>query len=214
MRAVIFANGHIEDLEHAHSLLRPGDFIIAADGGGLHCATMGIRPDALVGDMDSLPEALVVLFESGGSQVQRFSSDKDETDLELALLFALQRGAESLLLLGLLGGRWDMTLANLLLLAQPRFAGIPVQVVDGLDALYLLRGGETLALSGHPGDRVSVLPLNSQVNGLTYRGLAYPLQNAALPFGSPRGVSNTLLGSQAEISLTHGLVLCIHSRQK
>jgi thiamine pyrophosphokinase len=202
---VIFANGDVT----ANPIEIPPDaFVMAADGGARHCLATGITPHLVIGDFDSLTKDEISKLKAKGASLVRYPADKDETDLELALEYALNAGGQNITLYGLLGGRWDMSFANLLLLAAPRFSGVQCRVIAGERAhILILRGGETLKLQGQTGDTVSVLPIHGDVHGLTYRGLKWSLKNADLDFGSPRGVSNTFTGSQAMIRLEAGVAL-------
>jgi thiamine pyrophosphokinase len=201
---VIFANGDLPDLPLP---LPDHDLLIAADGGAAHALRFGLVPDEVIGDLDSVSEADVARVEAAGGTVHRFPMDKDETDLELALNHASACGAARITCFGLTGGRWDMTVANFLLLAGSRYAGIDLLAVAGDTRIHVLRGGERLPIVGRAGDTVSVLPVNGPAIGLTYEGLSWPLHNADLPFGSPRGVSNTMEAERATISLREGVVL-------
>lgn len=207
MKFIIIANGTLTASEIE---LDPHAHILAADGGAQHCLLLGIVPEAAIGDFDSLSAQEIRQLEASGTVLHRFPADKDETDLELALDYALSAGADEMVLYGLLGGRWDMSFANILLLAAPRYAGIRFQVITEGTNLYILRGGESLDLVGEVGDTVSVLPLGMALNGLNYSGLAWPLENANLPHSSPRGISNSMEGHSARISLEDGLALVIH----
>jgi thiamine pyrophosphokinase len=205
----IFANGEIEKDQID---LPQNSIIIAADGGARHCLHLGIHPEVVIGDFDSLTAEEIASLEARGSNLIHHPVDKDETDLELALNHALELGANQITLYGLLGGRWDMSFANLLLLAAPKYAGIRFLVLSGNTEAYLLRGGETLTIRGQPGDTVSAVPLADAARGLTYEGLQWPLKEANLPFGTPRGVSNTLVSQEARVHLKQGIlfVFLIH----
>ena len=183
------------------------EMVIAADGGTRHCFKLGITPDVVIGDFDSLSKEEISTLEKKHIEIIRHPVDKDETDLELALHKALELGATRITLYGLLGGRWDMSFANLLLLAMPHFAGIRFRVVAGKTEAFILRSGETLELQGESEDTVSVVPLNQRIHGLTYDGLQWPLEGATLDFGTPRGVSNRFVNSPAHIHLDDGLLL-------
>jgi thiamine pyrophosphokinase len=208
-RAVIFANGELSQPESVLRLLRPDDLLIAADGGGKHCEALGLQPHLLVGDMDSLDPAIATRFEAAGSQVLRYPIHKDYTDLELALLQALERGADDIIVLAALGRRWDQTLANLLLPAGQAFESASIRLVDGSQEIQLLRPGKWFALHGQPGDTLSLVPLLGAACGISTQGLEYPLNDENLEFGSTRGVSNVLLESSARIYLRQGLLLCV-----
>jgi len=181
--------------------------VLCADGGTLHALALGLHPDVVIGDLDSLPEAVRDRLEAAGTQFLRFPRDKDYTDLELALQYALGQGAEDILLLGLLGGRLDQTLANVLLLARPEWDAARLWFAYGSERAYLLRGGESLTLRGRPGDIVSLIPLTPTVTGVTTQGLRWPLHNATLHFGHTLTVSNELVGEEAVVRVGEGRVV-------
>ncbi len=208
MRAVIFASGSLAhpELDRAH--LRPDDWLIAADGGARHCHALGLLPRTLVGDFDSLSPSDVEAYRQQGVEVVPHPRRKDETDLELALRLAADRGAAEALVLGALGQRWDQTLANLLLPAAPGLEGLAVRVIDGPQEIVALRAGQSLTLEGQPGDTVSLIPLAYDAR-VTTEGLEYPLRRGLLPFGSTLGISNTMLSRHAHVRADDGRVLCM-----
>ena len=214
MRAVIFANGELNNPQQTNHWISAEDLLIAADGGSRHCLALGLTPKVIVGDFDSLETELLEKFKSLGSQVVRHPARKDFTDLELALRYACEQGVEDILVLGALGARWDQTLANLLLPTHPDLASAKIRLLDGRQEISLIRPGERLQVHGNPGDTVSLIPLNEHVNGVRTQGLEYPLNDEALDFGATRGVSNVLLDDQAEIFIQAGLLLCILIHQE
>ncbi len=206
MRAVIFANGSLDNPTAARALLRPDDTIIAADGGAAHCRTLGITPALIVGDLDSLSQVDQTHWENQGVQIIRHDRRKDETDLELALLYAQGLDREEALVLGALGGRWDQTFANLLLPAYHNLESLPVTFWhDGL-WIYVVRASRTIR--GHAGQTVSLIPVGGDVHGVSTTGLEYPLQGETLYFGATRGVSNVLQGETATVQVQDGMLLC------
>jgi thiamine pyrophosphokinase len=212
-RCVIFANGTIPDLPAARAAIRPDDLIIAADGGSRHCLALNLSPEFVIGDLDSLEPTEQARLQTGGSRFEQHPRDKDQTDLELAIRFAVSAGAPEILLLGLLGGRLDQTLANLLLLARPDWGQVRLSLVDGPDTAWLLRSGDSLQIAGIPGDLVSLIPLSNSVTGVTTWQLRWPLQAARLPFGSTWGISNEILTAPAAVQIDAGLLLVIHRQE-
>ncbi len=208
MRSVIFANGNPPTESQAAVRLKQNDLLIAADGGARACAALGLQPHVLIGDFDSLSPLEVESFTAQGAQVVRHPRRKDFTDLELALTYAAEQGSEEALVYGALGLRWDMTLANLLLPAAAHLQGMTVRLLDGLQEICLLCPGRALELSGQPGDTVSLVPVGGDALEVTTEGLEYPLHAETLYFGATRGVSNTLVGERAWVSLGSGLLIC------
>lgn len=207
MRAVIFANGVLSDPAGAKKLLDPQDILIAADGGARHCRTLGLNPDTIIGDMDSLTPAELEEFEQRGAQLITFPSDKNETDLELALLHARRLGAKEILILAGLGRRWDQTLANILLPAYHRLTSLSIAFWEAGQWLYLV--SEQLEITTQPGSTVSLIPIAGDALGVTATGLQWPLTNETLHFGASRGVSNQMQAASARISLDQGLLLVV-----
>lgn len=206
MRIVIFANGHLPNLEKARALLREGDFIIAADGGLRHALALGCTPHVLIGDLDSLPEG----FEASNfdGEIVLFPKDKNETDLELAIQHALTLKPDSILILGALGGRMDQTLANIALLSDARLSGFDIRIHDGVEEIFLCR--DQVRFEGRGGDLVSLIPWGGEVAGVVTSGLKWALQNETLYPAKTRGVSNEMTADMATVSIQSGLLLIIH----
>ena len=210
MRAIIFANGEFPDPQGARDLLRPGDLIIAADGGTRHALATGVIPHVVIGDLDSLSPADLAQVEADGSRIIRFSPRKDETDLELALLHAARAGASEIIILAALGGRLDQTIANVLLLSLPELKELGVRIVEGAQSVFLIQDETTI--EGQPGDTVSLIPLGGDAVGVTTEGLEWPLCEETLRFGPARGVSNVLTAEQARVRVQRGILLCMVTR--
>jgi thiamine pyrophosphokinase len=208
VHAIIVANAPGFDAAPFAKLLDSADLLIAADGGGNTLYAAGVVPHIIVGDLDSLGAAAEAAFRAAGAEVRRFPAEKDETDLELALLLAVERGAGQIDILGALGGRWDQALANVAMLALPELAGIRVRLLDVDQEAFLVRG--EAAIAGAEGDTVSLLPLGGAAHGITTGGLYYPLDGATLRFERSRGVSNVITSSPASVSVREGLLLVVH----
>ncbi len=209
-RAVIFANGDLPDLERLRAWLRSDDMLIAADGGLRHISALGLIPHLVIGDLDSADPLELAVAEAAGCQVQRFPVEKDETDLELAINYALARGFHSLRITAALGGRLDHTLGNLMILARPELAGLDLRLDDGREEVWLARGQAEIL--GRPGDRVSLLPLGGPVEGITTEELRYPLRNETLYAEHSRGISNEMLEDRALVRFENGILIVIHTR--
>lgn len=208
MRAVILAGGALPHAQADQEHIRPDDLLLAADGGGHHCLALGLLPAAVIGDFDSLGAQEIQALQNLGAELVRHPARKDQTDLELAVRYALEKGAEEILILGGLGARWDQTIATVLLAGAPGLGKVRLRILDGPQEIHSLQAGETLELRGRVGDIVSLIPLAGDALGVTAQGLEYPLRAGTLPFGSTLGISNSLAEPMARITFEHGLILC------
>jgi thiamine pyrophosphokinase len=171
---------------------------------------MGVIPDVVVGDMDSLNPGLRSELGAAGVRFEVYPTRKDETDLELALRLAIEEGSSEIEILGMMGGRLDQSLANLLLLARPEWVSAWVRVTEGDQTAWPVRGGQETTIEGVRGDVVSLVPLSPQVTGVTLEGVEWPLHAATLRFGSTLTISNILTGPRARLRVEEGLVLVVH----
>ena len=206
MKAVVVANGDALPADRAHAV--SADLLIAADGGALLCSRWDLPPRIVVGDLDSLGVERAEELRQAGVQVVAYAADKDESDTELAVRWALEAGADEIVLVAGLGGqRLDHEVANVLLVADPRLAG-RIRAVRGDTTLSALHSGGSRLLSGVPGDIVTLLPIGG-VSGVTTDGLRYPLRGEALRAGAARGLSNVLERPDARVSVAEGALIVI-----
>lgn len=211
-RAIVLSNGLIGDAKIIRGRLSAWQDarVVAADAGSRLAPVLGLRLDLVIGDFDSLGAEERAKLEEQGVPVEVVSPEKDETDLELALLTAADRGAQRIAVLGAVGGRLDMAVSNMLLLAHPRLEGIHIELWEGAQTAWLIRppGGE---ISGQAGDTVSLIPLAGDAAGITTHRLAYPLRGGTLHFGAARGISNVMTEATAQVALTAGLLMVVHT---
>lgn len=207
MKAIIIANGQIRDSDFYRSLIAPTDLAICADGGVNNALALGLQPKVVIGDLDSFDENLRSRLEKRHCQFIVYPARKDETDLELAIKYAAEQGAQEILILGALGDRLDHTLANVLLLALPELRPVKVKILDGRQEVFLIRN--EVLIEGQVGDTLSLLPLTEEVTGIYTQGLEYPLENGTLYLGPTLGVSNTLTAPQARVRIGQGLLLAV-----
>ena len=105
MRAIVFINGLIDDYAPLKAWITAGDYLVGADGGTRHCLALGYRPHVVVGDLDSLDEDIVAQLQTQGAIIDRYPAAKNHTDLELAIMRAIDDGCTEIVLMGALGGR-------------------------------------------------------------------------------------------------------------
>ena len=184
--------------------IRKDDLVIAADGGLRHTQALGIHPDVILGDFDSLgyiPE---------GSSV--FRVEKDDTDMMLAIRLGLERGCREFLLYGAMDGpRLDHTIANLQTLSYLTEHGAWGYLIGNHHIATCVRRG-SLVFSEKAEGIVSVFCQGADASNVTLEGLHYPLNNAKLTAHFPLGVSNHFLGQPARVRVGEGTLLCLWDR--
>ena len=178
----------------------PGDYVIAADGGYLHCREAGLVPDLLLGDFDSL-DAL-----PGDIDVERFPVDKDDTDSMLAMKLGLEKGYRTFHLYGGTGGRMDHTLANLQGLAYLARQGARGYLYDA-SYVFTALWNSSLDLPAREEGIFSVFALGETARGVSILGGRYPLEGGELSPFFPLGVSNHFEGRPVRVSVEKGCLL-------
>jgi len=206
----IFVNGQLPENAALKGMIHPGDWLVAVDGGYRHLKALGLKPELVIGDLDSLTEAELSEIQEAKIPIQRFPTEKDEIDLELAINAALDRGRLPVRIAAAMGGRLDQLVGNLALLQRPDLLGLDVRLEDGVTEAWIIR--KEGALSGKVGDLVSLLPVGGAVYGVTTEGLKYPLRAETLFPYRTRGISNELVGTEALVRITDGSLLCVHIR--
>lgn len=208
---LIFGSGPLGFPPETYNSLIHADLVIAADGGANHCAYLDIVPDYLIGDLDSIYPQLLEIHEKNNTQILRYPQAKNATDLELALDFALQESTKEIWLLGVLGNRWDMSLANIMVAASDKFKDLEISLFCQNSIIKILHPKITHLFPRCREKTVSFIPLNSDVLGVTLEGFSYPLNSENLPLGSTRGVSNIIKSAQASELHEKGILLCIEN---
>ncbi|NJC96717.1 MAG: thiamine diphosphokinase [Anaerolineales bacterium] len=209
-RIIIFVNGELPDIGKARAILQNDDFIICADGGTRHALALDLKPDLVIGDMDSTEKEDLQELQNEGVAIELFPRDKDETDLELAVARAVEKSPRQILIVAALGGRLDQTLANIALLSDPRFATLDLRLDDGVEEILFCR--EQAEVRGGGGDIVSLIPWGAPVHHVRTQGLKWALNNETLAPERTRGISNEMLSDIASVKIGSGLLLIVHRR--
>ena len=182
---------------------KPGDLVIAADGGYRYLQTIGIAPHILLGDFDSLGEPPAL----DGVELLRHPVRKDDTDTGLALSVGYDRGYRDFALYGCGGGRIDHLLANLQSMGRYAGMGATVRLIDPGYTAYALSNGRLELPPAPKGTLVSVFCHGQAARGITLQGLSYPLEDAELTCDWPLGVSNAYEAEQPVIQVKDGTLL-------
>lgn len=207
-RAIIFCNGNTPP-KTIIDIYKLSDTIICADGGTKHALKLGITPTIVIGDLDSLPKTTVKDLEKKRIIFLQFPPEKDQTDGELAIHFAIEKGFSEIIVTGSFGDRIDHFLGVLLFAAKQNSN---ITFLEGKQSLTVVSG--TQEIRGEKGDTVSLIPLFGDAKGVMTKGLLYSLKNESLFIGKTRGVSNEMISKKATIKVVSGVVLVIHTFSK
>ena len=198
-RIALVCGAPVENPEKIKAQITRFPCLVAVNGGTNHCIKLGLRPDLIIGDLDSADPNLLKIVSN--IPVKSYPKDKDKTDLEIALEL-MSQSADEMTVFGGLSGRTDHLLGNLILLS--RYPG-KVILESEKESLFVIDG--KVSIPTYPGQLISLIPLNGPVNGIRTKELKWPLVNATLDKQFV-GISNEALSSQVEISVADGDLLC------
>ncbi len=210
MRTLIFGNGSIHDYDIVKKYLCKDSIIICCDGGMRHALVLDIIPDFIIGDLDSAKGEDIDYFKRKNVEFFEFPSEKDKTDMEIAVQFAINKGNSEIYLFGALGSRIDHSLANMHILKLCCDNGIKAFIVDEKNVITMTNS--KIEINGNKGDIISLIPFTPSVENVTTNGLYYKLENAVLYAESSRGISNVMLENKASVDLSKGILFVIKSQ--
>jgi thiamine pyrophosphokinase len=206
MQAIVAAGG--DPLDDAwRTSLPAAELVIAADSGLAHLYALGLTPDVVVGDLDSVDPEHLRRADREGVRIDRYSTDKDATDLELALTVAQDLGATAVTVIGGSGGRLDHLLGGLNLLAAPRWSTMRITALAGPARLTVIHDGAEL--TGSVGSIVTLLAIGGTARGITTTGLRWPLHHDDLEPTSTRGISNEITDQIVTVQVRTGTLFAI-----
>ena len=206
MKAWIFTGGDIFP-DNIPERPEAGDLCIAADAGLNNARALGVRVSVVIGDFDSLGRRPNV---DPDVEVITLPAEKDETDTQLAVQTALERGAKWINIIGGLGGRLDHTLSNLSILEDLCLLGVHATIANGQSRARYLKATSTL-LARTKYRYVSLIAADPIVKGVSIEGCKYPLEKATLRRTHQYAVSNEIEGNCCLISVRKGAVYVIES---
>jgi len=205
--ALVFCNGDMLSQKAIDPLLQGEPFIICADGGANKARLLGIRPHAIIGDLDSISARTRKHF----SRVETIHiADQESTDLEKALEFLLKLLIPSAIVVGATGGRPDHSLANLSILKKYH-KKIRLLFSDPFCDIQIIEG--KIVFDAIVGSVISLMPLD-RCEGIHTIGLKYPLDNESLELGEREGTSNIVISSPVQITVKSGCLLLFVVKKK
>ena len=206
-KALILANGRPPKKRLLRSLLKETNFFVCADGGANTAASLGLKPNLIIGDLDSIRGRAIRKF----SRVPaRRINDQNSTDLEKAITYLVRKGFKDIIVIGATGGRLDHAVGNLSVLAKFSKAARTKFVDDEAEVSYI---GNEFHFEAPKGTIVSLIPL-SLCEGIVTKGLKWELRNETLELGFREGTSNKVVSSPVHIRVRRGDLLLFRVLQE
>ncbi|MCR4276911.1 MAG: thiamine diphosphokinase [Candidatus Roizmanbacteria bacterium] len=221
-RAIIFVNGNLSDISQAKKIIKKKDYLIAVDGGTKHILELGLIPNVIVGDFDSISSLLLKKLtkicreqKSLFPTMIKYPTKKNATDFELVINYCLGKKFTEIIIFGILGDRIDHMIANIFLIAkiqtqnQSASRRIKIKIFEGKKEIFILN--KEISINGKVGDEISIIPVSEKLEGITTNGLYYRLIDDTFLFGTTRGISNVMKQTQIKISVKKGVALVEHN---
>ena len=191
----------------------PEDFAACADGGYTLCNSAGVRPDVVIGDFDSLSEALIPEIESLGIECIKYPREKDDTDTMLCVKYGLAHGYENYMIIGGIGGDFGHTMANLQVLSFLTDMECTAEIVTDRERVFIVDRKSQASFTGRPGAKFSVFSYAERSSGVYVANAKYELADAVLTQSYPVGVSNEFIGTKpVTVSVRSGRLIVITGR--
>lgn len=210
MTALIIGNGR--DIDKACLENIDIDYVICADGGLEKVKKLGLKPDLILGDFDSVDSSVLENYKQLEIETVTFPSEKDYTDMELAVEYAVQKGFKHVVMIGASGTRLDHTLANIQLLEKYHNMGIDIEIIDNNNHIKIISDNADIKIKYEKDCFVSLVPVTETIEGLTLEGFKYPLNNVIVKRGTAFLISNEITQNIGRIILKKGTALVFSSK--
>lgn len=212
--AVVLLGGNTADVGSL-GVLPANAVVVAADSGVELARQLGLDVHAVVGDMDSISPTALAALDALGTEIIRHPIDKNESDAELALRYAIARGAQRVVLVGGGGGRLDHQLALFAVMFINELRGVHVEARLAGSRAYAVHDGATVDIECTKGDVIGLLPFGGDAHGVTTSGLQWALSDESLIVAASRGISNRAIATHVTIAVTKGrLIVTVDSAEE
>ena len=212
MYTIIIGNGSLKNYHALKKEAKKAALIICADGGAKHLQKISLLPHILIGDFDSIDSTLLEYYTEQKVHIIRYPKNKDFTDTELAIQFALEKGAKQISFFAVMGNRLDHSLSALYLLKPLIEKNIFAKIINDTSEVFLIK--DTIEIEKDDFTILSLLALSETVTGIQTEGLAYPLKGETLFQGSSLGISNEFTQKKASISIQSGFLIVIKTKEE
>ncbi|NLY09913.1 MAG: thiamine diphosphokinase [Tissierellia bacterium] len=207
MKGLVIGGGCDVDIDLLSLELEDSDLIICADRGIEYLIQMGVQPDFLMGDFDSFTGELPSDFE-GNTKVLTYPRDKNDTDMQLAVDFALEKGCTELILMGAVGTRMDHTQGNISIVVQNELKGVSTIIKGKQNIIQAVKGPKNIIIETDK-PYVSAIPVSIEGINISTEGFKFEVENLFISHGDTRGISNTLLKANGVLKVNSGTALVI-----
>lgn len=209
LRGIIISSGDL-DIEILKKVKLISDIIICADGGTNHLYKAGILPDMIVGDLDSIDQQVLDYYKNKQISIYKFPKDKDKTDTEIAIDYALDKGVSEIIFLGVTGSRLDHTIGNIMLLYRLLKQNIKAKIIDAHNEIYVI--DDKLELEKEESTYVSIIPMFGDIKEVTLKGFKYETDKMEFKSEHTLGISNEIEKEKGQININGGTCLVVKSR--
>ncbi|WP_203635817.1 thiamine diphosphokinase [Thermobrachium celere] len=206
MKSVIVAHGY-SSKDALKKEIEDADLIICSDGGAIYLMEEGYLPNVIIGDLDSINRDAYEYFVEKGVKIITYPREKDFSDTELCIDYALSLGANNICIISGIGSRIDHSLINISLLYKILKRGAYGYIAT--DSAYIYLCNKVLEITGNEGDVISLVPLTFKVSGINTKGLKYSLEDGTIYLGQSIGVSNEMINEKCSIEIKEGLLVVV-----
>lgn len=209
----IVAGGPEEYLPNLYEYENKNNIWVGVDRGVFYLLKREINPTIAFGDFDSVTDTEMIKIEKKVPGIKKFNAEKDETDLELAIIWALEQKPQEIKIFGATGGRLDHFFGNIQLLLKPVLANnhLPIFLIDRKNIIYVKGFGSNTITKNEEFKYISFLPVTANISGLTLKGFKYPLNNCHISLGSTLCISNELIDDVGTFSFSEGILIVVRS---
>lgn len=208
---LVISSGEISNYNILQKYVNQSEYIICADGGMNHLLKIGVLPDIIVGDLDSINNTSKRIIKENNIQVEKYPTMKDMTDNEIALRVVKNRSPKRVAFFGVLGSRWDHSIANILLLKKLEESNITAYIVNRNNRIRY--GVENVEIEIYKTNYkyLSIIPISDSGVNVSLLNFAYPLDKHQIDFTSTLGISNEIIGNKGKIKIHSGEAIIIES---
>ncbi|MCK8817273.1 thiamine diphosphokinase [Natroniella sulfidigena] len=207
-RAIVFINGKMKGKKEFYlKYIQKEDKVFCADGGAKHTYNLGLMPELILGDFDSISKEVLSYYQNKGVELKKYPSEKDKTDTQLLLELLSKRGFQKVIIFAGLGGGLDHILGNLYLLEKFSELDLDISLVTPSEIIEVIT--EQKVIKDQQNKRVSFSPLTSKATGIDLTGFKYQLKNGVMVRGNTLGLGNFIVEKEATVKLKTGKLLMI-----